>query len=169
MSRATSFAMAAYPSKEDAETALDRLESIAREKIVKLKDAAIAVRTEDGIELHQRHQLSAGGGAVAGGTVGLVAGFFVGVPIAAAVAGMAIGGALGFVDRGIDDARMRSLAASLEPGQAALCVLIQDADWPRLRERVEPLGGELIVAELTPEAAEALARAVAEEGKGPAS
>ncbi len=165
MSAPRSFAAAAYPTKEDAEQALDRLEELRSEKIVKLADSAIAVKTADGeVELHQRHGLSIGGGAVAGGTIGLLAGLLLGVPIAAAAAGLAIGGGAGLLDRGIEDSRMKDLAAALEPGHAILCVLIEDADWARLRERIAPMRGELLVLELTAEAEAALAAAAPREG-----
>ena len=166
MSEPRSFAVAAYPSKEDAEHALDALEELVRAKAVDLDDAAIVVKTaSEAVELHQRHGLSVGGGAVGGGTIGLVAGLALGFPIAVALVGLVAGGGLGALDRGIGDDRMRELGRGLAPGQAALCVLIRGADWPLLRERLRPFGGEVLVAELTPDAEAALARSAEREGE----
>jgi uncharacterized membrane protein len=86
-----------------------------------------------------------------------------GVPIAGPIVGLAIGAGIAAIDRGIDDDRMRRLGGHLEPGQAALCALVGDADWPAVRERMAPLVGELLVAELTPEAEEALRAARARD------
>jgi uncharacterized membrane protein len=85
-----------------------------------------------------------------------LAGLVIGFPVAAAAAGLAAGAGFGAFDRGIDDGRMRRLGAGLEPGQAALCALVGRADWGVVRERMAPFTGEILVAELTPEAEEAL-------------
>lgn len=81
---------------------------------------------------------------------------------APSAAGVTLGAGLGAFDSGIDDKRMRRLGAGLEPGQAALCALVGEADWPVVRARMSPLAGELLVAELTPEA-EAELRAAREQ------
>jgi uncharacterized membrane protein len=165
MSTPRSFAVAAFPTKEEAERALDALDELVRAKAVELEDAAIVVKTDaEKVELHQRKGLSVGGGAVGGGTIGLVAGLVLGFPIAGALLGLAAGGGIGALDRGIDDGRMKELGRKLDPGQAALCVLVGKVDWALLRERLGPLGGELLAAELTPEAEAEIAAAATREG-----
>ena len=157
-----SFIAAAYPSREAAETALDALERLGRDGKIRLSDAAIVERTGDGrIELHQHHGLSAGEGAVSGGVAGILAGLIVGFPIALPAAGIAIGAAAGAFDTGIDDGRMRRLGEELSAGHAALCALVEDADWGRVRTEMAPHAGEILVTELTPEA-EAAIRAARE-------
>jgi uncharacterized membrane protein len=161
-----SFLVSAQPSREAAEAALAALEDLAREKTIHLADAAIVVRTREGrVELYQRKELSVGEGAVGGGTAGVLAGLMLGVPIAGPIVGLAVGAGIGAIDRGIDDKRMRRLGAELQPGHAALCVLVTEADWPIVRARMAPLAGELLVRELTPEAEEALREA---QARGPA-
>lgn len=157
MSKPRSFVAAAYGSRSEAEAALALAEGLAAEGAVHLVDAAVVVKTDAGrVELHQRHELSVGEGAVGGGVAGVLAGLLLGFPIAAPVAGIAVGAGLGAFDRGIEDSRMRRLGAGLEPGHAALCALVGKADWALVRERLAPLAGELLVAELTPEAEAAL-------------
>jgi uncharacterized membrane protein len=164
VSRPHSFAASGHGSREEAEVALRALEGLAAEGALDLADAAVVVKTAGGrVELHQRHELSVGEGAVGGGVVGVVAGLLLGFPLALPAAGAALGAGLGAFDRGIDDGRMRSLGQGLEPGQAALCALVGEADWARVRERMSPLVDELLVAELTPEA-EAALRAAQEQG-----
>ena len=159
-----SFVVSGHPNREEAETALAALEDLGRNETLRLADAAIVVRTKEGrVELYQRHDLSIGEGAVGGGTAGILAGVVLGVPIAGPIVGLAIGVGIAAIDRGIDDDRMRRLGADLEPGQAALCALVGEADWPAVRERMAPLVGELLVAELTPEAEEALRAAQAQD------
>jgi uncharacterized membrane protein len=159
-----SFVASGHPCREEAEAALRALEGLAAEGALKLADAAVVVRTEAGrVELHQRHELSAGEGAVGGGVAGVLAGLLLGFPIAIPVAGAALGAGLGAFDRGIDDGRMRRLGARLEPGHAALCALVGEADWAVVRARMAPFVGELLVAELTPEA-EAALRAAQKQG-----
>jgi uncharacterized membrane protein len=159
MRKPRSFVAAGHGSREEAERALAALEELAREGVVRLDDAVLVLKTAEGkVELHQRHTLSLGGGVVAGGVAGVLAGLFLGLPIAGTVVGMASGGGFSLLDRGIDDARMKRLGRELEPGHAALCALVREADWPLLRERMQPFVGELLAAELAPEAEAALAQ-----------
>ena len=168
MSARRSFVASGQGSRQEAEAAVAELERLDREHLLDLADAAVVVRTETGrVELYQRHELSAGEGAVAGGVAGVLAGILIGFPIAAPIAGLALGGGLGAIDTGLDDKRMRRLGESLQPGQAAACALVGKADWPAVRARMAPYAGELLIVELTVEAEEAL-RAAA-EGAPPAS
>jgi uncharacterized membrane protein len=161
-----SFVVSAHPDREHAETALGAIEELGRQGALRLVDAAIVVRTKEGrVDLYQSHEVSVGEGLVGGGTAGILAGLMLGVPIAGPIVGLAVGAGIGALDRGIDDARMRRLGAELQPGHAALCVLVGDVDWPPVRERMAPLVGELLVTELTPEAEEALREA---QSQGPA-
>jgi uncharacterized membrane protein len=159
-------------SREDAEAALAALEQLAREELVMLDDVALVIRTPQGrTELHQRHGLAVGEGIVGGGVGGVLAGILLGLPVAVPLAGMALGAGIGLIDTGIDDDRMKRLGAELEPGHAILCALIREAEWPKVRERMAPVAGELVVVELTPadEAAVAEARRQAGAGGEPAT
>jgi uncharacterized membrane protein len=118
---------------------------------VSVEDAAVVVRTVDGrLELHQSRGLSAGEAAVAGGSVGLVAGLLLGGPVGGALVGLLAGGGWGLRDTGIPDDRLRQLGADLEPGHAVLGVLVR-AGLPRVREALAPYG-EAVEAELSPPA-----------------
>jgi uncharacterized membrane protein len=96
-----------------------------RERDIKIIDAAVVTRLESGrVELHQTHQVAAGEGVVAGGTVGFVAGMLLGGPIGGALLGMLGGGIWGARDTGVPDERLRELGESLAPGGALLCALV---------------------------------------------
>jgi len=90
-------------------------------------DAVIVRRTPDGrIDLHQTRQKSVGEGAIAGGTIGLLAGLLFGIPVGASLAGLFGGGIFGARDTGIKDARLRELGERLEAGEAMACVLVAE-------------------------------------------
>ena len=92
------------------------------------------------MELHQTHQVAAGEGLVAGGTVGFVAGMLLGGPIGGALLGMLGGGIWGARDTGVPDARLRELGEALSPEGALLCTLVQADDAAAAREALAPYG-----------------------------
>jgi uncharacterized membrane protein len=105
------------------------------------RDSAIVTRTERGhVELRQTHQVAAGEGVVAGGTVGFVAGMLLGGPIGGALLGMLGGGIWGARDTGLPDARLRELGESLKPDGALLCLLVGADDAAVVRERLAAYG-----------------------------
>jgi uncharacterized membrane protein len=157
-----------YPSRDAAEGAAADLETLVDEHGIKLRDSAIVTKDSSGhIDLHQTRELSVGQGLIAGGTVGFLLGLAVGGPIGAAVAGMVAGGGFGVFDTGIRNKRLRSLGDELEAGQAALVLLVEKADWVELRARLTSHHGELLLAELSDEALEALGpEAASDPGAG---
>ena len=157
MAEKPSFIVVAYESREAAEQALEVLERLRADKVVGLRDAAIAIRTEQGrVEVEQTRELSAGQGAIAGGVAGTLLGLATGGVVAVALAGLAGGGLLGVFDTGIENDRLRKLADDLPPGHAILGALMVKGDWPRVRDALTPTGGEPVVLELSDEAAAAL-------------
>jgi uncharacterized membrane protein len=149
----------AYESLDQAERATVAVRDLAGEHGLALRDAAIVVRSAEHVELRQTRALAAGEGIVGGGAVGFLLGLGLGIPVAAAVVGMASGGGWSLVDRGIDDGRMRRLGERLEPGHAALFALAAEIDWERLRQTLDPYGGELIASEVDEAVAAALGSA----------
>jgi uncharacterized membrane protein len=112
-------------SLRTAEEALDEL----RAHEANVRDAAIVVARENGrVELRQTHQVAAGEGVIAGGTVGFIAGMLIGGPIGGALLGMLGGGVWGSRDTGVSDTRLRELGRELQPGDALLCALVGPQD-----------------------------------------
>jgi uncharacterized membrane protein len=133
----TSFIAVPFDSLEKAEAALPSV----RELDAHVRDAAVVVRTDGGrIELEQAHEVAAGEALVGGGSVGLVAGLVLGLPVGGALLGLAGGLVYGLRDRGLPDRRMRQLGEDLQPGNAVLCVLVDDADVPGAREALSRYG-----------------------------
>jgi uncharacterized membrane protein len=124
-------------SREEAEQALAAL----RESGAKVADSAVVTLLGNGrIELHQTHQVAAGEGVVAGGTIGFVAGMLLGGPVGGALLGMLGGGVWASRDTGVPDERLRELCASLEPGQALLCALVAEDSTAAARRALAPYG-----------------------------
>ena len=147
---APSFVAVAFGTASAAEEALRAVRGLEGEEAAAVEDAAVVLRTANGrLELHQTKELAAGEGAVAGGSVGLVAGLLLGGPVGGALVGLVAGGGWGLRDTGIPDDRLRQLGKELEPGHAVLCVLVGESGLPRVREVLEPYG-EVLEAELAP-------------------
>jgi uncharacterized membrane protein len=146
-----------YEREEIAEQALAALRDLAQEDALELKDAALVVKDDaEHVELRQTRELAPGEAIVSGGSIGLLLGLAVGVPIAAALLGLAGGGGLAVFDRGISDKRMRKFGEELGPGHAALFALVVDVDWALLHERLAPYGGEVAASELDDDVVAAL-------------
>ena len=146
-SSATSFLALVFETTSAAEDALSTVRDLSGEQDVSVRDAALVLRTESGrIELQQTRQIAAGEGIVSGGSAALVAGLLLGVPVGAALVGMAGGALFGLRDTGIPDDRMRKLGADLQPGQAVLCVLVDIEGIDRTRETLSRYGTVFEVA-----------------------
>jgi uncharacterized membrane protein len=155
-----------YPDPATAKQALARLASLADERVLSVDDAAIVVREPDGangqgsISIEQTHALAPGEGVVGGGTVGLLLGLALGLPVIGTLAGMAAGGVgAAAIDTGIDDSKLRQVGSELTPGRAALAALVDSADWDQVGGALAPFGGTVLVSEVTEEVAAALERA----------
>ena len=137
MADQTRLVVVSCSSVATAEQALSEVHKLE----IKDRDAVIVVGSADGrVELRQTHQVAAGEGVVAGGTVGFVAGMLLGGPVGGALLGMLGGGVWGARDTGVPDERLRELGRSLEPGQALLCVLVGSGDADALREDLRAYG-----------------------------
>jgi len=146
-----SFIVVKFPAKETGDAALSFVGGLAKEKVVKLKDAVAITKTDKGkIKLHQTKDDPAGKGFLKGGLIGLIfAVLFGGVPWI--VAGAALGTAFAMFDRGIKNNLLKELGEKMTSDQSALAVLIEEADWATLKERfaAQNFGGEVVVSQLT--------------------
>jgi uncharacterized membrane protein len=157
-----------YPSEQKAEEVRQRLIQLQKEYLIKVGDAVIAVKNDAGsVKLNQLVNTTAMGAAT-GSFWGLLIGMLFLNPIigvALGAASGALGGALS--DYGINDAFMKDLSASLNPGNAALFVLIEHMTADKVLKEIKDAGGTVLKTSLdeTKEKAlrEALAQSVAAE------
>ncbi len=116
----------AYPDLATAERVRSRLGEAMQARIIEVDDAVIVTRDQAGkVELQQT-----GSAAAAGAAGGALWGGLIGLLFLAPLVGMAIGAATGaatgaLADYGVDDRFMKELGEKLEPGGAALIVLVR--------------------------------------------
>jgi uncharacterized membrane protein len=153
MSEKYSFIVVKYPKRETAEAALSVVLQLAKQKVVKLKDAVAITKTEKGkIKLHQTKDDPAGKGFLKGGLIGLIFAVIFG-PAGWLVAGAALGTAFAMFDRGIKNKLLKELGQEMSPDESALAVLVEQADWETLYDQmgVQYFLGEIVVSELVEE------------------
>jgi uncharacterized membrane protein len=148
-----SFIVVKYPGKETADAALKAVMGLAKEKVVKLRDAVVITKTEKGkIKLHQTKDDATSKGLMKGGAIGVIFAVLLG-PAGWIVAGAAAGGALATFDRGIKNKLLKELGENMTPEQSAMAVLVEEADWETALGRMADLNlkGEVIVQEMVAE------------------
>lgn len=142
----------AYPDVQTATTVRDRLLDLQKQGLITLDDAAVVERKQDGgIKLHQINSTVGFGtasGALWGGLIGLI--FFMPLlGMALGAAGGAAGGAM--TDLGVDNDFMKELGAKLEPGSAALFLLVSQSTPDKVIPQVAEYGGHIIQTSLSNE------------------
>jgi uncharacterized membrane protein len=151
-----------YPTEARAEEMRQKIFTLQKEYLIEIGDAAIAVMHEDGkVKLNQLLNTTAMG-AASGSFWGLLIGAIFLMPLAGAALGAAsgaLGGAL--TDYGVNDAFMKDLAASLQPGNAALFVLVQRVTGDKVLEAIKGTGGTVLKTSLDHTREQALRDALA--------
>jgi uncharacterized membrane protein len=138
-----------YPTESKAEEVRQTLLGLQKEYVIKLGDAVIATKTDAGkIKLNQLINTTTTG-AVSGSFWGLLVGVLFLNPllgVAVGAASGALGGAL--TDVGISDAFMKDLSDSIQPGNAALFLLIQEMTADKVLKQVQGFGGVVLKTSL---------------------
>lgn len=151
-----------YPDQAQAEAVRSRLFAMQKNYIIDIGDAVVAVKEADGkVKLHQMVSTTAAG-AASGSFWGLLIGVLFMAPIVGVAAGAAagaLGGAL--TDFGIDDTFMKDLSASLQPGNAALFVLVKSMTADRVLDDLKGSGGTVLRTSLDHTKEQALRDALA--------
>ncbi|GGL15178.1 DUF1269 domain-containing protein [Planomonospora parontospora] len=141
-----------YPDVATAVAVRDRLADLQRQNLITMEDVVVVERRADGkIKMHQAVGLTgmgAAGGALWGGLIGMV--FF--MPLFGMALGAATGAAGGaMIDAGVNNEFMRELADKLEPGTAALFVLVVRSAPDKVIPEIQPYGGHVIQTSLSRE------------------
>jgi uncharacterized membrane protein len=157
-----------YNDAGEAEKARHAIKDLANQGLIKLDDAAMVSRGDDG-KLHVHNELDKGvkWGALVGGGVGLLLAsvFF---PLAGIAIGALAGAGIGAAaDLGIEKKFVKDVGDSLEPGQSALFVVISEANTNAAMSALGQFKGEVYQTSLPSDLEEAL-RARVEEGMSPA-
>ena len=134
-----------YPNEETAEAARKRVLELQTEYLISLEDAVVVVKDADGkIKLHQMFNTTAAG-AASGSFWGFLVGLLFMMPLAGVLLGAAAG-ALGgkLSDYGINDGFMKGVAASIQPGNAALFLLIKNMTADKVEAGLQQFGGTVL-------------------------
>jgi uncharacterized membrane protein len=151
----------AYPDEATAKEVLGVLGRLQTEQSIQIEDAVVVTRNQDGkVKLHQSAKpaaAGAAGGALWGGLIGLL--------FLAPLLGMAVGAASGaaagaLTDVGVDNRFLKELGERLEPGAAALIVLVHRSTPDKVLPEIQRYGGEVLQSSLSDEAEEQLQAAL---------
>jgi uncharacterized membrane protein len=156
-----------FDSPEKATEGLEFVEGLNRQRVIKILNAAILTKDEDGqFSVQDSREITPKKGrilgAITGGLVGLLAG--PGGVIVGALAGLATGGAAGkYIDEGFSDKFLQNLEQYLQPGKSALVLLMEDQWVHPASEAMSDLGGFVFQQTITDRLAEDLAGVTGEE------
>lgn len=149
----------AYDDLPTAQRVAGNLGDAVKSHEIELDDLVIVEREQDGkVKLHQPSLTAGGaaGGALWGGLIGLI---FL-VPLFGMAIGAAAGAAGGaMTDTGVDDKFMKRLGAELEPGHAALILLVRKVSVDKILPKVR-VPGTVIQTSLSDENETALQEAL---------
>lgn len=134
----TELIVLAFDNDKAAFEVRDKLIELQKSQLIKLADAAVAVRLPDGkVKVKQVVDLAAEG-ALGGAFWGLLAGILFWMPFM----GMALGTLLGalsgsMADYGVDDDFIQDVAKTIEPGHSALFLLVLQATTDRVVDAIK--------------------------------
>lgn len=134
-----------YDNEQTAEAARKKVLELQKEYLISLEDAVVVVKDQDGkIKLNQMFNATAAG-AASGSFWGFLVGLLFMMPIAGVLIGAA-SGALGgkLSDYGINDDFMKGVAASIQPGNAALFLLVQKMTADKVLAGLGEFGGTVL-------------------------
>jgi uncharacterized membrane protein len=154
----------AYPDLATAQQVTANVVRAQQGHELELDDMVIIERREDGkVKLHQPSLAGAGAasGALWGGLIGLI---FL-MPLFGMAIGAATGAAAGAAsDYGVDDRFMKELGEGMEPGSAAVLLLVREATMDKILPKIQ-IEGRIIQTSLDNEQEEQLANALAAAGR----
>jgi uncharacterized membrane protein len=134
-----------YPDVDTANEALENLRQLDKDMSLKLRDAAVVVKSSHGEDNVLTPTFSTSQGAVAGSFLGAVVGVLFAAPAAGAVVGGVVGGAVGTAKgREVEGDIGSQVADVLEPDTAALVAYVWDVIPNEVMAALAPLGGKVL-------------------------
>ncbi|MDJ1179031.1 DUF1269 domain-containing protein [Roseofilum sp. BLCC_M91] len=156
----------AFDNEADAYAMRDKLAQLQKEYLIELGDAAIVKRNSKGkVKIDQVVNL-VGAGALGGAFWGLLIGLLFFVPWFGAAVG-AITGALSgkATDYGVDDNFIKKVGETIEPGHAALFLLIRKWTEDKVMDQITQYNAKVLRTSLSREDEEKLSQAFSKEQK----
>lgn len=136
------------------------IQTLEKEGVVKLDDAAVVTKAEDG-KVEVKNQLDSGvaTGALGGALVGLLLAsvFF---PLAGILVGAGAGGLIGhYFHKDVDQSFVKEVTQKIEPGKSALFLMISQGIG-MIISALEPFKGEVLQTTLATEEVDAVKKAL---------
>lgn len=139
-----------FKDETSAEQMRDKLTGLQKLELIKLSDAAVVVRRQDGkVKVKQAVSL-VGTGALGGAFWGMLIGLLFWAPwlgLAVGAAAGALGGALS--DYGVDDKFIKEVGNKIEPGHSALFLLVESWTEDKVLDEVKGFGAEVLQTSLS--------------------
>jgi len=154
-----------FDTPTGADDAVVTLESLAKQELIKIHDAATVSWMPDRKKPKTR-QLNnlAGAGALGGAFWGLLFGLLFFIPLIGLAVGAAAGALAGsLTDVGIDDDFIRKVREQVTPGTSALFVMTSDAVIDKVEEAFKGVQATLISTNLSKEQEDKLREAFSED------
>ena len=155
-----------YDKEQTGRDAFTELANLQKMQLLELEDAALAVKDDKGkVKVKQtlENQVS-GSSAIWGGFWGLLIGLIFLAPIFWGLMGALLGYIFGKgTDIGIDNKFIKQVGDSLDPGGAALFMLVIKATPDKVLEQMQKFGGEVYQTSLSNEDEEKLKKALEHE------
>lgn len=149
----TSLTVWKFNTPEGADQALTKLESLSKQELVAIDDAAV-VSWQPGKKKPKTRQLHsmAGAGALGGAFWGMLFGLLFFIPFFGLAVGAAMGALVGhFSDYGIDDDFIKQVQSKVTEGTSALFLLISKVTEDKVAGAFKGTQMELIQSNLTEE------------------
>jgi uncharacterized membrane protein len=149
----TSLTVWKFGTPEGADQALSKLESLSKQQLVTIEDAAV-VSWQPGKKKPKTRQLHsmAGAGALGGAFWGMLFGLLFFIPFFGMAVGAAMGALMGhFSDYGIDDEFIKQVRSKVTEGTSALFLLIGSMTEDKVAAAFKGTQMELIQSNLTQE------------------
>lgn len=142
---ASTLTVATTPTLGGAEKLLEEVSRLVKLELIKVDDAAIVQRREDGKPKVRQAANLVGQGALGGAFWGMLIGFLFLAPWLGAAIGAASGALSGkAADFGIDDDFIKTVGQRIAPGTSALFLLTHDAVLDKVAEAVQGHEFEII-------------------------
>ena len=152
-----------YDQEQTGWGAFNELANLQKMQLLELEDAALATKDEKGkVKIKQTLENQAtGSAAIWGGFWGLLIGLLFLAPIFWGLFGALMGFIAGKAsDIGIDNKFIKQVGDSLDPGGAALFLLVIKATPDKVLEQMQKYGGEVYQTSLSTEDEEKLKQAL---------
>lgn len=140
----------AFDNPDGAFQLRDKLISLQKQHIVTLEDAAVVVRKDDGkVKVKQVASLT-GAGALGGAFWGMLIGLLFWMPWLGLAIGAVTGALAGkFSDIGVDDAFIKEVGNTIEPGHSALFLLVREATTDKLMDQIKDFNAKVVQTSLS--------------------